>query len=65
MPYKEMLERQIEELRIRMYEIYNNNPTDEELLRISQELDDLLNKFRNSPSASSMNYYSAQTSDLN
>ncbi|MBH0231283.1 aspartyl-phosphate phosphatase Spo0E family protein [Halobacillus yeomjeoni] len=46
MPYKQLLEGQIEELRIRMYEIYNNNPTDKELVRISQELDDLLNKFR-------------------
>lgn len=46
MSYKERLERQIEELRVRMYEIYNNNPTDSELLRISQELDDLLNRFR-------------------
>ncbi|MYL50631.1 Spo0E family sporulation regulatory protein-aspartic acid phosphatase [Halobacillus litoralis] len=45
MPYKERLEKQIEELRVRMYEIYNNNPTDAELLRISQELDDLLNRF--------------------
>ncbi|WP_394219403.1 aspartyl-phosphate phosphatase Spo0E family protein [Halobacillus trueperi] len=46
MPYKVVLEQQIEELRTRMYEIYNNNPTDAELLRISQELDDLLNRFR-------------------
>ncbi|RDY72768.1 Spo0E family sporulation regulatory protein-aspartic acid phosphatase [Halobacillus sp. SY10] len=45
MPYKVRLEQQIEELRTRMYEIYNNNPTDDELLRISQELDDLLNRF--------------------
>ncbi|MGR9047299.1 aspartyl-phosphate phosphatase Spo0E family protein [Halobacillus faecis] len=45
MPYKVRLEQQIEELRARMYEIYNNNPKDEELLRISQELDDLLNRF--------------------
>ncbi|WP_164908506.1 aspartyl-phosphate phosphatase Spo0E family protein [Halobacillus litoralis] len=44
--YKEKLEQQIEELRIRMYELYNNNPADEELVRISQELDDLLNRFR-------------------
>ncbi|MGP4060729.1 Spo0E family sporulation regulatory protein-aspartic acid phosphatase [Halobacillus sp. H74] len=44
--YKEKLEQQIEELRIRMYELYNNNPADEELVRISQELDGLLNRFR-------------------
>jgi len=43
--YKARLEKQIEELRIRMYEIYNQNPTDDELVEISQELDDLLNKF--------------------
>ncbi|ELK46435.1 aspartyl-phosphate phosphatase Spo0E family protein [Halobacillus sp. ACCC02827] len=46
MNYKEKLERQIEELRVRMYDIYNQNPNDEELLRVSQELDDLLNRFR-------------------
>ncbi|MCA1010296.1 aspartyl-phosphate phosphatase Spo0E family protein [Halobacillus halophilus] len=45
MDYKARLEKQIEELRIRMYEIYNQNPTDDELVEISQELDDLLNKF--------------------
>ncbi|MGP4077857.1 aspartyl-phosphate phosphatase Spo0E family protein [Halobacillus sp. K22] len=45
MDYKARLEKQIEELRIRMYEIYNQNPTDEELVQISQELDELLNKF--------------------
>ncbi|SFG24760.1 Spo0E like sporulation regulatory protein [Halobacillus alkaliphilus] len=45
MDYKARLEKQIEELRIRMYDIYNQNPTDEELVQISQELDDLLNKF--------------------
>ncbi|WP_035508461.1 aspartyl-phosphate phosphatase Spo0E family protein [Halobacillus karajensis] len=44
MPYKEHLEQQIEELRSHMYEIYKNNPEDEELLKISQELDELLNR---------------------
>ncbi|SFJ74311.1 Spo0E like sporulation regulatory protein [Halobacillus dabanensis] len=46
MNYKFRLEQQIEELRMRMYDIYDSNPTDAELIRISQELDDLLNKFR-------------------
>jgi hypothetical protein len=46
MDYKVRLEQQIEELRTRMYDIYNSNPTDAELVRISQELDDLLNRFR-------------------
>ncbi|WP_226584763.1 aspartyl-phosphate phosphatase Spo0E family protein [Halobacillus litoralis] len=46
MDYKNRLEEQIEELRLRMYEIHNKNSEDTELLRISQELDDLLNRFR-------------------
>lgn len=45
MDYKARLEQQIEELRTQMYELYNQNPTDEELVQISQELDNLLNKF--------------------
>lgn len=50
MPYKERLEKQIEELRKHMYDIYNKNPEDPELLRISQDLDDLLNRFGNEDS---------------
>ncbi|MFQ3544096.1 aspartyl-phosphate phosphatase Spo0E family protein [Halobacillus rhizosphaerae] len=43
---KQKLETQIEDLREMMYEIYNNDPQDEELITISQELDSLLNKWR-------------------
>ncbi len=50
MSYKERLEKQIEELRKHMYDIYNKNPEDPELLRISQDLDDLLNRFGNEDS---------------
>ncbi len=43
---KQKLETQIEDLREMMYEIYNNDPQNEELITISQELDSLLNKWR-------------------
>ncbi|UOQ43948.1 aspartyl-phosphate phosphatase Spo0E family protein [Halobacillus salinarum] len=48
MDYKLKLEQQIEDLREVMYQIYYSNPQDEELLQISQELDGLLNKWRDS-----------------
>ncbi|WP_081988402.1 aspartyl-phosphate phosphatase Spo0E family protein [Halobacillus sp. BBL2006] len=43
---KEKLEQKIEQLRVRMYEIYEQDLSEEELLRISRDLDELLNKLR-------------------
>ncbi|MCA0972016.1 aspartyl-phosphate phosphatase Spo0E family protein [Halobacillus litoralis] len=39
------LEDQIEQLRKRMYQIYVDDPEDDQLLKVSQELDVLLNEF--------------------
>ncbi|MFC7321707.1 aspartyl-phosphate phosphatase Spo0E family protein [Halobacillus campisalis] len=43
----EELENKIEKIRQRMYEIYTKNPTDTEVLKISQQLDDVLNELEN------------------
>ncbi|RWZ58081.1 aspartyl-phosphate phosphatase Spo0E family protein [Halobacillus fulvus] len=42
---RKRLEEQIEHLRTKMYEIYENDPSDKRLLEVSQNLDELLNKF--------------------
>ncbi|TGB03843.1 aspartyl-phosphate phosphatase Spo0E family protein [Halobacillus salinus] len=42
---KKQLEEQIEQLRLRMYQIYEENPEDDRLLQVSQDLDVLLNEF--------------------
>ncbi|WP_181347997.1 aspartyl-phosphate phosphatase Spo0E family protein [Thalassobacillus sp. CUG 92003] len=39
----EKLEKKINQLRKKMYTIYESNPTDSKLLEVSQELDSLLN----------------------
>nr|WP_256558270.1 aspartyl-phosphate phosphatase Spo0E family protein [Halobacillus sp. A1] len=41
------MEKKIEKIRQRMYEIYTKNPTDAEVLKISQQLDDVLNELEN------------------
>ncbi|ARI78473.1 Spo0E family sporulation regulatory protein-aspartic acid phosphatase [Halobacillus mangrovi] len=43
---KEKLEEKIEVLRLRMYELYDQNLSEEELLQVSRDLDELLNKLR-------------------
>ncbi|WP_173915379.1 aspartyl-phosphate phosphatase Spo0E family protein [Halobacillus sp. Marseille-Q1614] len=44
MSHLENLEKGIESLREKMYGCYMKNPNDPELVKISQELDDLLNE---------------------
>lgn len=46
MSEKEKLEEKIEVLRLRMYEIYDQNLSEEDLLQVSRDLDELLNKLR-------------------
>ncbi|MBA2176353.1 aspartyl-phosphate phosphatase Spo0E family protein [Halobacillus locisalis] len=45
MQQKNGLEEQIEVLRLKMYRMYEENPQDERLLEVSQELDQLLNQY--------------------
>lgn len=47
MQQKKGLEEQIEVLRLKMYRMYEENPLDERLLEVSQELDQLLNQHAN------------------
>ncbi len=47
MQQKKGLEEQIEVLRLKMYRMYEENPNDEQLLDVSQELDQLLNQLAN------------------
>ncbi|WP_153463277.1 aspartyl-phosphate phosphatase Spo0E family protein [Sediminibacillus terrae] len=44
MVYLQELEEKIEALRVKMYEAYNNNPSGQEVLQISQTLDKAINQ---------------------
>lgn len=39
------LEHEIEILRLKMYEAFAKNPNDEEVIKISQHLDELMNEY--------------------
>ncbi|WP_371809634.1 Spo0E family sporulation regulatory protein-aspartic acid phosphatase [Halobacillus sp. Marseille-Q1614] len=41
------LEKRIEKLRQRMYRLYNEDPLDPQVVKVSQSIDELLNERRN------------------
>ncbi|SDJ82485.1 aspartyl-phosphate phosphatase Spo0E family protein [Sediminibacillus albus] len=41
----EEMEKKIENLRVRMYQVFQFNPDSPEILKLSQRLDDALNQF--------------------
>ncbi|QTM98817.1 Spo0E family sporulation regulatory protein-aspartic acid phosphatase [Sediminibacillus dalangtanensis] len=47
---KKDLEREIEQLRLKMYKAYSSEPDGNEVLKISQALDKLLNEFQKTKS---------------